>query len=79
MNIMIQLKVRNHRNPFETLSTTVWTIISNTPQNAKTRKNVEASYVALWKPDLNKQKNFERLVYLEMMSHRAINDIKQTL
>ena len=25
-------------------------------------KKVEASYIALWKPDLNKQKDFERLV-----------------
>ena len=35
-------------------------IISNAPKNAKTKKNLEASYVALWKPDLNKQKDFER-------------------
>ena len=30
-------------------------------KNAKTRKNLEASYIALWKPDLNEQKDFERL------------------
>ena len=35
----------------------------------KTRKQQEASYIALWKPDLNKQKD---------MAHRAINDIMQT-
>ena len=38
------------------------TVISNAPKNAKTRKNLETSYIALWKPDLNKQKDFERLV-----------------
>ena len=30
-------------------------------KNAKTRKNLNASYIALWKPDLNEQKDFERL------------------
>ena len=39
-----------------------WVVISNAPKNAKTRKNLEASYIALWKPDLNEQKDFERLV-----------------
>ena len=39
-----------------------WTVISNAPKNAKTRKNLEASYIALWKPNLNEQKDFERLV-----------------
>ena len=38
-----------------------WTVISNAPKNAKTRKNLEASYTALWKPDFNKQKDFKRL------------------
>ena len=28
-------------------------IISNAPKNAKTGKNLEASYIALWKPNLN--------------------------
>ena len=37
-------------------------VISNAPKNAKTRKNLGASYIAFWKPDLNKQKDFERLV-----------------
>ena len=52
-----------------------WAIISNAPKNTKTRKNLEASYIALWKPDLNKQKDIERL---EIVSHKDINDIKQT-
>ena len=39
-----------------------WTIISNAPKNAKAKKNFEASYIALRKPDLNEQKDFERLI-----------------
>ena len=39
----------------------IWVVISNAPNNAKTRKNLEA-YIALWKPDLKQQKDFERLV-----------------
>ena len=39
-----------------------WAVISNAPKNAKTRKNLEALYIALLKPDLNEQKDFERLV-----------------
>ena len=39
-----------------------WAVISNAPKNAKNRKNLEASNISLWKPDLNEQKNFERLV-----------------
>ena len=39
-----------------------WVVISNAQKIAKTRKNLEASYIALWKPDLNEQKHFERLV-----------------
>ena len=47
-------------------------------KNGKTKKNLEASYIILCKPHLNEQKDFVRLVYLEMVSHRAINDIMQT-
>ena len=39
-----------------------WAVISNPPKNTKTRKDLEASYIVLWKPDLNEQKDFERLV-----------------
>ena len=39
-----------------------WPVVSNAPKNTKTKKNLKASYLALWKPDLNKQKDFERLV-----------------
>ena len=31
-------------------------------KNATTRKNLEASFIALWKLDLNEQKDFERQV-----------------
>ena len=39
-----------------------WPVVWNAPKNTKTKKNLKASYLALWKPDLNKQKDFERLV-----------------
>ena len=39
-----------------------WAVISNAPKNAKTRKNLESSYIDVWKPDLSEQKNFKRLV-----------------
>ena len=39
-----------------------WAVISNAPKNGKTRKNLAASCIVLWKPDLNEQKDFERLV-----------------
>ena len=39
-----------------------WAVILNARKNAKTRKNLESSYIALWKPDLNDEKYSERLV-----------------
>ena len=39
-----------------------WVVISNAPKNATTRKNLEVSYIPLLKPNLNGQKDFERLV-----------------
>ena len=64
INIIIQLKVWNHQNTFETTSTTILhgPSFQMLQKNAKTRKNLEASYIALWKPNLNEQKDFERLV-----------------
>ena len=53
MNIIMKLNVQNIRNNLET---------KNAPKNAKARKNLEISYVALWKPVLNEQKDFEGLV-----------------
>ena len=46
-------------------------------KNTKTRKNLGTSYIALWKPGLNEQKDFERLV-LFRNDVTAINDIMQT-
>ena len=50
--------LRNNINHYFT-----WTVTSHAPKNANIRKNLEASYIALWKPDLNEQKDFERLVF----------------
>ena len=59
-----QLKAQNHQNTFEATSTTILHDLSfqMLQKNAKTKKNLEASYIALWKPNLNEQKDFERLV-----------------
>ena len=64
MNIIIQLKAQNNQNNFEATSATILyeLVISNAPKNAKTRKNLEASYIALWKPDLNEKKDLDRQV-----------------
>ena len=53
-------------------------VISNASENAKTRKNLKTSYIALWKSHRNEQKDFERLVSFRNVPHRAINDIMQT-
>ena len=64
VNIIMQLKVQNHQNTFEVTSTTILHGVSFQilQKNANTRKNLEASNIALWKLDLNEQKDFERLV-----------------
>ena len=41
-----------------------WTIFSNAPKNVKTRKNLKASHIALWKPNVNVYKDSERLALL---------------
>ena len=63
-NIIIQLKVQSHQNTCEATSATILHGLSFQmfPKYAKTRKNLEALYIVLWKPDLKKQKDFERLV-----------------
>ena len=58
MNIIIKLRAQSHQNTFEATSTT----ILHGLRNIKTRKNLETSYIALWKLDRNEQKDFERLV-----------------
>ena len=67
MSTIIQQQVQSHQNIFKgchfLANTFSWAAISNAPKTAKTRKNLEeASYIALWKTDINKQKDFERLV-----------------
>ena len=47
-------------------------------KKAKTQRKLKASYIALLKPDFNEEKDFEDWFYLEMVSHRAINDTTQT-
>ena len=47
-------------------------VMTNVTKNSKTRKNLEASYIVLWKPDLNEQNDFERIVFLEMVSRRDL-------
>ena len=54
MNIIIQLKVLNHQNTLDIISTTVKCYIKCST-NAKTRENLQVSYIALWEPDLNEQ------------------------
>ena len=48
------------RNNIEHVFT--WTILSKAPKNTRTRKNLEASFIALFKPDLNDQSDFDILV-----------------
>ena len=38
-----------------------WLILCKASQNYKVRRNLEASYIALLKPTLNEQKDFENL------------------
>ena len=59
-----EFRRNGHNNPTKSSETSkhlqsninhrfTWAVISNVPKNAETRKNVEASYIALLKPDLN--------------------------
>ena len=64
MKIIIQLKVQNHRNTFETISTTVlygliFQILQKMLKPGSTQRH---RMEALRKPYLNEQKDFERLV-----------------
>ena len=38
--------------------------------NSKTRKNLEALYIALWKANVNKKKYYERLVLFKNSPYR---------
>ena len=64
VNIMIQLRVQKHQNTFEATSTTIlhrrsFQMLQKILRPGRTS---EASYIVLWKPDPNKQNDFERLV-----------------
>ena len=39
-----------------------WEILSAAPKNKVIRKNLESLYIALLRPTLNAQKDFERLI-----------------
>ena len=80
MNIIIQIKVQNHQNTFDVTSTTVLYGLSflMLQKNAKTRKNLETSYIALWNLILPNKRTLKDWFHLEMVSRRAINDIMQT-
>ena len=54
-----------------------WAVISNTPNNAKTRKNLEVSYIETGNLILTNKRTLKTF-YLRMVSHRGINDIMQT-
>ena len=61
MNIIMQLKVQNHWWAFEATSTTVLHGFSfQMLQKLVKPGRKEASDIALWKSDLNKQKDFEK-------------------
>ena len=62
MKIIIQLKFQNHQNTFEATSTTVlhglsFQMFQKMLRPGETLK----SYIALWKPDVDEEKDFERL------------------
>ena len=66
MNIIIQLKIQSHQNICEATPTNILHGLSFQilKKNAKIRKDLEASYIALWKSDINEQKDFQRLVFV---------------
>ena len=60
----VEVKWNEHNNPTKSSEPSThlrsnishcfkWAVISNAPKIVKTRKNLEASYIALWKPSLN--------------------------
>ena len=79
MNIIIQLKVQIYQNIFKSILPTVLQgLLFQMLQKWKDQEELGVSYIVLWKPDLNKQKFFERQFYLKMVSHSAINERIQT-
>ena len=73
----------NSSEPSKHLRSTInlcftWAVTLNAPKNAKTRKNLEASYIGLENLILTNKRTLKDLFYLEMVPHRGINDIMQT-
>ena len=77
---MIQLKVQNHRITFETMSTTVlprllFQMLKKTLRSGRTKRHhilLSGNLILI------KKRTFKHSFYLEMVLHRAINDIMQT-
>ena len=73
MNIIAHLKVQNLRTTIKTITTiALQSYYFKCSENAKTRKNWEASYIAKWKPDLNKKKVWktsliQKLYYIDQL------------
>lgn len=65
LNILILLKVPNHQNTFKCCSKTWFKCL----KNATMKKKVEASYITLWKPVLDGQKDIEKLWFYLKMVH----------
>ena len=80
MNIIIQLKVQNHQNTFEATSTIILHGLSFQMLQKKLRPGRTQKYHILLSGNLilMNKKTLKDQFYLEMVSHRAINDIMQT-
>lgn len=74
MIMIIRIKVQNHHSTFKITSTIVfrWTIISNAPKTYKYHVLLYGNLILTYKRTLNDP------LYLEMLSHRAVNEILQT-
>ena len=62
MNMIIHVKVQTHQNAFEATSTTILHGLSLKMLEKMLRPGRTYLEATLWKPDLNEQKGFERLV-----------------
>ena len=80
MNIIIQLKVQNHQNTFEATSTIILHGLSFQMLQKMLRPGRTQKYHILLSGNLilMNKKTLKDQFYLEMVSHRAINDIMQT-
>ena len=80
MNIIVQLKVKNHQNAFKTISTNVlhcllFQMLQKMLRPGRTQRHHILLYGNLI---LTKNRTLKDWFYLEMVSHRPINDIIQT-